>query len=152
MLRLSAADAARIIGSKKTTDKPKGTTASKRLKAERKKAQAYALARDARVMLAPLPPHKTEYIFHHTRRWRFDYAWPELLIAMEVHGGIYTGGRHTNGKGFTEDRVKMNSAAVLGWHVLEVTPEHIKNGIAKQWLEQLIQRKLGNDGNDASDV
>ena len=29
-----------------------------------------------------------EHRFHPTRRWRFDFAWPKLLFAVKVYGGI----------------------------------------------------------------
>lgn len=40
---------------------------------------------------APEPEHR----FHESRRWRFDYAWPEHRVALEVEGGVWTRGRHT---------------------------------------------------------
>lgn len=36
--------------------------------------------------LIGLPPYQTEVLFHPTRKWRMDYAWPDLKIALEVHG------------------------------------------------------------------
>ena len=57
--------------------------------------------------------------------WRFDYAWPEHKVALEVEGGIFSGGRHTRGKGFAEDMRKYNSAAVLGWIVLRCQPKEL---------------------------
>ena len=80
----------------------------------------------------------TEWRFHPRRRWRLDLAWPERLIATEVHGGVWTSGRHTRGRGFSADREKMNSALVLGWRVLEVTPDQIRSGEALAWIEQLL--------------
>lgn len=67
---------------------------------------------------APVP----EFKFHSERRWRFDYAWPSVKLALEVEGGIFTGGRHINPVGFTKDMEKYNAAAVLGWRVVRCTP------------------------------
>lgn len=64
-----------------------------------------------------------EHQFHTERRWRFDYAIPSAMVAIEVEGGIYTKGRHTRGKGFEADIEKYNTAESMGWHVLRVTPE-----------------------------
>lgn len=142
MLRLTVAEAAHYLGIK-TKARGKRTDG-----AAKKRAQASALAGKAEAILLGLPAYVTEHRFHPTRRWRFDYAWPELKIAMELHGGVHSGGRHTRGKGFVADREKMNTAIELGWRVIEVTPEHIKNGTARRWLEQLITTGAkGDDGN-----
>lgn len=69
-----------------------------------------------------LPMPEAEYRFAAPRRWRFDYAWPDHRIALEVEGGVWTGGRHTRGKGFLGDMEKYNRAAVDGWRVLRTTP------------------------------
>ena len=34
-----------------------------------------------------------EWKFHPVRRWRFDYAFPDFRVALEVEGGVFTGGR-----------------------------------------------------------
>ncbi len=82
-----------------------------------------------------LPKPEREHRFHATRKWRFDLAWPAEMLAVEVHGGVWTGGRHTRGAGFVRDREKMNEAVLLGWRVLEVVPEHIDDGRALRWIE-----------------
>lgn len=66
-----------------------------------------------------------EYIFHPTRKWRFDYAVPAWRIALEVEGGVHTGGRHIRPKGFLGDMEKYNAAAVLGWRVLRCVPDQL---------------------------
>jgi very-short-patch-repair endonuclease len=66
-----------------------------------------------------------ELQFEPLRRWRFDYSWPEAKIALEVEGGIWSGGRHTRGKGFIGDMAKYNHAARLGWRVLRVQPKEL---------------------------
>ena len=97
-----------------------------------------------------LPQWEREYTFDPDREWRFDLAWPDLHdtafgswamhgLAVEVHGGVYSNGRHTRGKGFTEDREKMNEAQLAGWTVLEVTEEHIDNGKAIEWIRRALQ-------------
>lgn len=75
-----------------------------------------------------LPPPLQEFRFAAPRRWRFDYAWLSAKVALEVEGGIWTGGRHTRGKGFLGDMEKYNTATVMGWRVLRVTPDQLKRG------------------------
>lgn len=75
--------------------------------------------------VAGLPTPVVEYRFHPTRRWRFDYAWPALKLALEIEGGVWTRGRHTSPKGFLADMEKYNAAACLGWRVIRVTPKSI---------------------------
>lgn len=65
-----------------------------------------------------------EYRFHPERKWRFDIAFPYSKVAIEVHGSVFTGGRHTTGAGFSKDREKMNEAQLMGWIVLEY-PTHL---------------------------
>jgi hypothetical protein len=81
-----------------------------------------------------------EFRFHETRRWRFDFAWPAKKIAAEVHGGIWLGksGGHTSGKGRARDMEKINEAAVLGWRVLELTPDMIRSGEAVRYIERVM--------------
>jgi hypothetical protein len=126
MIRLSALDAARML------DKhPKAKTVVNKVK---KAQQVDTLHQRVLAQLVGFPEPTTELVFHPRRKWRFDYAWPTHMIAVEIHGGIHSGGRHTRGPGFVEDRVKMNEATLLGWVVLEVTPEHIKTGQLRAWL------------------
>lgn len=79
-------------------------------------------------LLAPdAPPYVTQHKFHPTRKFRFDVAWPEHRIYVELHGGTWTSGRHTRGSGFERDREKMNLATVLGWRGLEITTTMLTN-------------------------
>ena len=64
-----------------------------------------------------------EFQFHPTRRWRFDYAFPEKKVAVEVDGGVWTGGRHINPAGYINDMEKLNNAAAMGWLVLRITTD-----------------------------
>lgn len=79
-----------------------------------------------------------EHRFHPVRRWRFDIAFPDRFVALEVEGGVYTGGRHVTPQGFTADAEKYNTATLMGWRVLRVTKDHIKSGQALTWVEELL--------------
>lgn len=75
---------------------------------------------------AGLPAPVAEWRFHPTRKWRFDWAWPEPhKIALEINGGVWTKGRHTRGAGYTRDMSKLNAAQLLGWRVFQVTPNEL---------------------------
>lgn len=69
-----------------------------------------------------------EFKFHEERRWRIDFAWPDERVAVEVEGGIWTGGRHTRGSGFLKDAEKYNELALAGWMLLRVSAADAKSG------------------------
>jgi very-short-patch-repair endonuclease len=76
------------------------------------------------------PAYVREHRFHPTRKWRFDFAWPALLLAVEVEGGSWTGGAHNRGAHFESDAVKYSEAAVLGWRIIRVTTDMVDDGRA----------------------
>jgi very-short-patch-repair endonuclease len=76
-------------------------------------------------VLAGLPEPVPEHRFAAPRRWRFDWAWPEDMLALEIDGGVWTRGRHTRGAGFLRDVEKLNAAAIQGWSVLRTTPDKV---------------------------
>lgn len=73
-----------------------------------------------------LPIPTREYVFHPIRRWRFDVAWPDLKLAVELHGAVFASGRHTRGIGMINDCEKNNSAQLLGWNILVYTGQDLK--------------------------
>lgn len=77
------------------------------------------------------PEYVREHKFCPQRNWRFDFAWPDSHVAVECEGGIYSGGRHTRGKGFEDDCEKYNTAQVMGWCVIRLTASMIKE---PQWI------------------
>lgn len=88
---------------------------------------------------AGLPEPVAEYRFHPVRKWRFDYAWPAQKIALEVEGGVWTGGRHTRGAGFLKDCEKYNTAAIFGWRVLRVTPAQLMTAETCEMLRGVLK-------------
>jgi hypothetical protein len=93
-----------------------------------------------------LPRPEREWKFEAKRRWRFDYAWPERMIALEVEGGVWTGGRHTRGAGFLKDVEKYNRAAVLGWRLLRVTPDKLVSTGTFEMLREIFGLRESNAG------
>ncbi len=79
-----------------------------------------------------------EYKFHQTRKWRADFLITGTKILIEVEGGIWSGGRHTRGKGYIGDMEKYNSAAMMGFTVLRFSTEQVKAGVAIKQIEQLV--------------
>lgn len=88
---------------------------------------------------AGLPAPEPEHRFHQARRWRFDFAWPDKKLAVEIEGGVWTNGRHTRGSGFEADAEKYNAAAEAGWTVLRYTPKYLRDGSALEQVKRLLE-------------
>lgn len=91
-----------------------------------------------------------EYMFHYTRKWRFDYAIPELKVAVEIDGGVWDYGRHNRPQGYMDDMEKLNNAISLGWYVLRFTTyDRMTNAtlsLIKKTVE-LRQKEMLDEGN-----
>jgi hypothetical protein len=89
-----------------------------------------------------LPMPTAELRFTPVRRWRFDWAWPRQRVALEIEGGVWTGGRHTRGKGFLGDIDKYNEAQRLDWKVFRCTPTtiHVGMRLVKDALLRSVER------------
>lgn len=97
------------------------------------------MARDIKALRQEMPgleAPEVEHRFHATRRWRFDFAWPLRMIALEVEGGTARGGRHNKAIGFEKDCEKYNEAARLGWKVYRVTSAMVKDGRAIETMRR----------------
>lgn len=60
---------------------------------------------------------------------------------IEVEGGIWSGGRHTRGKGYIGDMEKYNEAAAMGYKVLRFSTEQVKSGLAIQQIEKIVSKR-----------
>lgn len=86
-----------------------------------------------------IPEPTTEYKFHQTRRWRLDFAWVEKKVAIEVNGGTWISGRHNRGNGYINDMEKMNALQMLGWRVLQFTPQQLVSNTPFEMLQILLK-------------
>ena len=81
---------------------------------------------------------ETEYRFAESvgRGWRFDLAWPALMVACEINGGAFVtgGGGHNRGKAYEDDCERSAAAAALGWRVVPCTYRHLNDGRLLTWL------------------
>lgn len=73
---------------------------------------------------AQRPTPEYEFDRHIKRRHRFDWAYINERVAVEVDGGQYTkrGGRHAT----DTDREKLNIAASLRWLVFRFSPQQLE--------------------------
>lgn len=94
---------------------------------------AYCLQRRLAV---PVPEHR----FHPDRMWRFDFAWPVQLVALEIEGGTRRagGGRHNRAAGYADDCVKYTEAALHGWRVLRATWEQVSSGLVYGYIDRAL--------------
>lgn len=111
-----------------------------------------------------LPPFEREYPFGVAigRKWRFDFAWPHVKVAVEIEGlrkvfdgegRCYAVGRHTTFEGFADDCIKYAHANTLGWHVNRFNQALVRDGTAILLTRQLlIAREVGIVGDTAGPV
>lgn len=72
-----------------------------------------------------------ELQFSQERKFRFDWAIPALMIAIEYEGIYSAKSRHTTNIGFNRDVEKYNLAAQLGWRVIRFTANNYKTLITE---------------------
>lgn len=77
-----------------------------------------------------LPPHRTEYHAIPGRELRWDFAWPEHGILLEIQGGIFSKGRSAHsGASLVKDFLKNNLAVEHGWRVLYLSPKDMRKRV-----------------------
>lgn len=89
------------------------------------------------------PGIKARLAEHGLSDWRFDFAWPEVMFAVEVEGGGWSGGRHTRGAGFAADMQKYHHAAALGWFVYRCDRALIDRGLAAKFIRKQLRMLSG---------
>ena len=91
---------------------------------------------------AGIPFPTFEYEFADSRKWRFDFCWPQWHVAVEQEGAIWTKGRHVRGAGFLVDMEKYNTATYLGWKLYRFTPQQVASGA---WLPYVLASRQQHD-------
>lgn len=132
MTSISLAEYKKLYGGGRKTKSKRGT----RIKTERVVSIGEStLANQLRFLKIGF---EQEYQFHPKRKWRADFHIVGKRILVEVEGGIWSGGRHTRGKGYIRDMEKYNAATMMGYQVLRFSTEQVKSGLAVQQIERMV--------------
>lgn len=88
---------------------------------------------------------QTEHAFAECigRGWKWDIAFPERMVAIEVDGGIWCEGAHGHPTTIMRNMEKRNWAARLGWRVLSFSTKEAKNGQALNFTEAVLLKIIG---------
>lgn len=99
-----------------------------------------------RIYGLPFCPPKSQVKFHPIRDWRFDWAWEDRKVGVELHGGEFMKkGGHTTGVGLTKDCEKIRAAQLCGWIVLPWPGREFRSDpekAVKQVIEALVLHGL----------
>lgn len=89
-----------------------------------------------------VPAPILEFVFASPRRWRFDFCWPDQMIAVEYQGGTYMRGKsgHSNVAGLERDYEKFTEASLRGWRVILINAKTVINGQAVEWVLRGMSR------------
>lgn len=78
-----------------------------------------------------------EHQWHLERKYRADFIVGNIIV--EVDGGLFINGGHTRGAARERDYERDAEAMMLGFRVLRVSPRHVKQGKAIQWIQELLK-------------
>jgi len=73
------------------------------------------------------------------RKFRFDFAWIERKLLVEINGGTYTVGAHSTGKGIARDYEKNNLAQLQGWRCLAFDGKAVRSGEAVEVVRKALE-------------
>lgn len=79
-----------------------------------------------------------EYVFHPSRKWRLDFAWPELKFAVEIESSV-----HRIKNRFRSDLEKYNALIAGGWTLLRYTRRMVETGAPILEVEKFINQIKG---------
>jgi very-short-patch-repair endonuclease len=89
---------------------------------------------------ARLAPYVREYQFDPNRKFRFDFAVPQIKFAVEIEGGIWRKGAHSSPQGILRDMQKGNLAVLAGWAVLRFSAAQVRTGEAVAMIRDYLAR------------
>ena len=79
---------------------------------------------------AGLPTPEREYAAVPGRRYRWDFAWADARVLVEINGGTYARMGHSTGAGIARDYEKSNLAVLAGWKAFAFDRRMVEAGTA----------------------
>lgn len=76
------------------------------------------------------------------RRFKFDFAFFDAKVAVEISGQIWQKGGHSSGKGLLRDYEKLNLAQAYGWIVFQLADEMINVYWLKIIFDSIKSRRI----------
>lgn len=90
-----------------------------------------------------LPAPLREYPHLRGSRHKLDFAWPDWRVDGRAIGLEVQGMAHRTRERFLPDIEKRALGLLQGWLVLEAGGDHIRNGKAIGWLQELFSKAVG---------
>ena len=90
---------------------------------------------------AGLPPFEREYLVPGVSRFRYDFAWIEQKLLVEINGGTWGHMGHSTGKGIARDYRKNRLPQELGWRCYSFTGDEVKEGEAIEVVRKALEKK-----------
>lgn len=89
-----------------------------------------------------LPYCVPEFTFCEGRKFRWDFAFVDERVALEVQGGVWNRGAHGRGTGIVRDMEKFNLGLTLGWRVVTCRPDDVCVMDTVDTLKKVLAWKL----------
>lgn len=75
-----------------------------------------------------------EFVFHPSRKWRIDFAFPDKKLAVEVEGSVH----RIKGR-YAGDIEKYNALSRMGWTLLRYSAKMIHAGTAISEVMEVLE-------------
>lgn len=105
--------------------------------AKPEKVDRWPLVLRDQIVEAGLPEPFREFVWHPTRNFRLDLAWPKHPrgpFGCEVDGGV-----HRLKDKWKRDIERHYHLVKQGWIYIRVTPEMVRSGEALQWVKEFLE-------------
>jgi very-short-patch-repair endonuclease len=86
-----------------------------------------------------LPEPKEQFMLPESaRKYRWDFAWPQYRLVVEVNGGIWVPSEHSTGTGIKRDYDKNNEGELCGYSQLTFDSGAIDDGSAVLLIQKFM--------------